>query len=108
MGADFWKLWLGRTVSEFGSGITGTALPLTAVLALSASPGQMGLLSALETAPVLLIGLLAGVWVDRLPRRPILIATDLGRAALLGTIPLAALLGRLSMGHLYLVAALTG
>ncbi len=108
MGADFWKLWLGRTVSEFGSGITRTALPLTAVLALSASPGQMGLLSALETAPVLLIGLLAGVWVDRLPRRPILIATDLGRAALLGTIPLAALLGRLSMGHLYLVAALTG
>lgn len=108
LGLDFWKLWLGRTISEFGSGITGTALPLMAVLVLAATPAQMGLLSALEAAPVLLVGLLAGVWADRLPRRPILIACDVGRAILLGSIPLAALLGLLRLGQLYVVVVLVG
>ncbi len=106
--SDFVKLWLGRAVSHFGSGITGIALPLTAVLILGATPTQMGILAALDGVSVLVIGLLAGVWVDRVRRRPLLIATDLGRAVVLSTIPLAALLGVLRIGQLYLVAALAG
>jgi MFS family permease len=106
--SDFVKLWLGQTVSQFGSGITGIALPLTAVLMLAATPAQMGILGALDGISVLVIGLLAGVWVDRMRRRPLLIATDLGRALILGTIPLAALLGVLGIGQLYIVSALAG
>jgi len=91
--SDFVKLWLGRTVSRFGSHIGGTALSLTAIILLGATPAQMGLLAALEAAPILVVGLVAGVWVDRLRRRPLMVAADLGRAALLTSIPLAALLG---------------
>ena len=106
--SDFVRLWLGQTVSHFGSGITGIALPLTAVLILAATPVQMGILGALDGVSVLVIGLLAGVWVDRVRRRPLMIATDLGRAFILGTIPLAALLGVLHIVQLYVVAALAG
>lgn len=105
---DFVKLWTGQTISNFGSGITGVALPLTAVLVLSASAAQMGILGALDGLAVVIFGLLAGVWVDRVRRRPMLIASDLGRAFLLGSIPLAALFGVLSMPQLYVVAALAG
>src|SRR3989442_4172952 len=89
--SDFVKLWLGQTVYHLGSGITGIALPLTAVLILAATPVQMGILGALDGVSVLVIGLLAGVWVDRVRRKPLMVATDLGRAFILGTIPLAAL-----------------
>ncbi len=106
--ADFVKLWVGKTVSTFGSHISGTAMPLAALLLLGAGPAQMGILTALGAAPVLLVGLLAGVWVDRLPRRPILIAADLGRAALLLSIPLAFALHRLTLGQLYIVVLLAG
>jgi predicted MFS family arabinose efflux permease len=106
--ADFRKLWLGRTISEIGSRITREGLPLTAVLVLAATPLQMGVLAAMGAVPVLLVGLFAGVWVDRRRRRPILIAADVGRAALLLTIPLAAWRGWLHMGQLLVVAALTG
>src|SRR6266480_134489 len=106
--SDFVKLWLGQTVSHFGSGITGIALPLTAVLVLAATPAQMGILGALDGVSVLVIGLQAGVWVDRVRRRPLLIATDLGRAFILSTIPLAALLGVLRIWQLYIVAVLAG
>lgn len=105
---DFAKLWVARTVSDFGSMVTGVALPLTAVVVLSASPGQMGLLTAVGELPVLAVGLLAGAWVDRLRRRPVLIATDLARALLLTTIPVAFILGMLAMWQLYVVAALAG
>ena len=105
---DFVKFWLGQTVSQFGSGITGIALPLTGVLLLAATPSQMGILSALDGAAVLAIGLFVGVWVDRIRRRPLLIATDLGRAFILSTVPLAALFGVLHIEQLYVVAALTG
>ena len=105
---DFVKFWLGQTVSQFGSGITGIALPLTGVLLLAATPSQMGILSALDGAAVLAIGLFAGVWVDRVRRRPLLIAADLGRAFILSTVPLAALFGVLHIAQLYTVAALTG
>ncbi len=104
---DFLKLWAGDTISLFGLHATVLALPLTAV-ALGATAFQMGLLAAAQTAPALLLGLFAGVWVDRLRRRPILIAANLARAALLGSIPLAALLGVLHLAQLYAVAFLAG
>jgi len=66
----------------------------------------MGALASASAAPVLIFSLVAGAWVDRLRRRPILIASDLGRAAILSTIPLAAWLGRLTLGHLYVAAML--
>jgi predicted MFS family arabinose efflux permease len=105
---DFVKLWAGQTVSKFGTHITGAAMAATAVLLLQATPAQMGLLGAFAGVPVLLISLLAGVWVDRLLRRRILIAADLGRALILLSIPLAALTGRLTISQLYVVAALVG
>ncbi|HEU4328636.1 MAG TPA: MFS transporter [Roseiflexaceae bacterium] len=106
--ADFLKFWFGQTVSVFGSAITGLALPLVAAIALNATPAQMGLLGAAATAPFLLVGLFVGVWVDRKRRRPILIATDIGRALLLLIIPLAAWLGALRIELLYLVEFLVG
>lgn len=102
------KLWSAQTVSVFGSQVTAVALALTAVLTLHATPLQMGLLRAAGAAPALLMGLFAGVWVDRLPRRPLLVGADLGRAALLGSIPCAALLGVLGIGQLYVVVFLAG
>jgi MFS family permease len=105
---DFLKLWGGQAVSQLGSQITMLAVPLLAVLTLGATPVQMGFLVAAETAPFLLAGLLAGVWVDRHRRRPILIAADLGRALLLLLVPLAAWGGWLHMVHLYLVGFLIG
>jgi len=102
---DFLKLWAGQAVSQVGSWITLVGLPLTAVKLLNASPLQMGMLSGAGAAAILLFGLFAGAWADRLRRRPILIWTDLGRAAVLGTVPLAAAFGRLTMVHLYLVEA---
>jgi len=80
-------------------------LPLTAVLLLKASPLEMGILSGASAAAILLFGLFAGAWADRLRRRPILIWADLGRAAVLATIPLAVLVNRVTMSHLYVVAA---
>ena len=72
----FVKVWAGQAVSQLGSQITLIALPLTAI-GLNATPGEMGLLRAVQYVPFLLIGLLAGVWVDRMPRRPLLIFTNI-------------------------------
>lgn len=99
-------LWTGQTVSQLGSVVTRTALPLVALLVLGAGPAEMAALVVASSAGVLLVGLLAGVWVDRLRRRPILIATDLARAALLVVVPAALLLHALTLGLLYLVAFL--
>lgn len=101
------KVWLSRTISNLGNGITGIALPVIAVQVLAATPVQMSILSALNGMAVLLFGLLAGVWIDRLRRRPILIATDLGRALVVGSIPVAALLGILRVEQVYIVAAVS-
>ncbi len=104
----FMKLWTAQTISQFGTQITLLALPLAAVLILRATPFQVGLLTTLEYLPFLLVGLPAGVWVDRLPRRPILIAGDVLRALTLGSVPVAYQLDVLSMKQLYVVAVLTG
>src|SRR5919107_4135202 len=101
--ADFRRLWVAQSASLFGSEITALALPLMAVLLLDASPVQMGLLAAAGTAPFLLCSLLAGVWIDRRQRRPVLIAADVTRAGLLVSIPLMAWRGILSIEHLFVV-----
>lgn len=102
---DFMKLWVGQTISEFGSRISREGIPLTALLVLAATPEQMSWLVAFASVPVLLLGLFAGVWVDRLPRRPVMIAADLGRLLLLLTIPFAALTGTLTLSLLLVVTA---
>lgn len=104
----FLRLWTGQTISLVGSQVTLLALPLTAVLTLRATAFQMGVLRALQYAPALLIGLFAGVYIDRLRRRPILMGADVGRALLLGSIPLVAALGALTMGYLEAIAFLVG
>src|SRR5215472_4641926 len=101
---DFLKLWGGQAISHLGSSITDVALPLAAIKVLDATPLQLGFLSGAGAAVVLVFGLFAGAWADRLRRRPILICADLGRAVVLGIIPLAAMLHRLTIGDLYLVA----
>ena len=105
---NFLKLWAGSTVSLFSSQITLLALPFTAVLLLHATATQISFLVIAQTLPTLLIGLFAGVWVDRLPRRPLLILADVGRALVLGSLPIMALLGWLRIDSLLLVAFLTG
>jgi len=86
---DFRLLWAARTVSSAGDRITLLALPSTAILVLGASAGQVGALNAVAFLAWPVLGLFVGVWVDRLRRRPILIAADLGRALLIGSIPAA-------------------
>src|SRR5918992_2121957 len=103
---NFVNLWGAATVSTFGSLVTRTALPFTAILVLDASPSAIGILRIAELLPGFLFGLVAGAWVDRLRRKPIMIATDLGRALLITTIPLAAFFGWLGLEHLYVIAAL--
>jgi MFS family permease len=105
---DFVKFWVGETVSVFGSAVTALALPLTAVVVLKATPAQMGLLAAAGYVPFLLVGLLAGVWVDRFRRRPILLSADIAKAILLASIPIAAFAGHLAMGQVLIVSFLSG
>jgi MFS family permease len=105
---DFLRLWAAQTVSQFGSQISGIAVPLVAILTLDSSAFSVAMLGAVEMLPFLLIALPAGVWVDRLPRRPILIAGDLGRAVALGSIPLAWTLDVLTIWQLYVVGFVVG
>lgn len=105
---DFAKLWAGQTISEIGSRITREGLPFTALITLHASAGQMGVLSAVGSASVLVFGLAAGIAVDRLKKRPVMIWTDLARAGLLALIPLAAYRHALSMTLLIAIAVAAG
>jgi len=106
--ADFMKLWAGQTVSELGSVVTRTAVPLVALLVLGAGPLEMALLVVSASLAVLLVGFFAGAWVDRLRRRPLLIWADAIRALLLFSIPAAYLAGTLRIEQLYLVVFLEG
>jgi len=106
---EFRRFWVGQSVSLFGDQITSIALPLTAVLVLHANASQMGYLIAAELVPNLLFSLHAGAWVDqRGRRRQTMIATDLGRAALIATVPVAYALDILTIEQLYVVAFLSG
>jgi len=104
----FWRFWTAGTVSNCGSAVTKVALPLVAVLVLQSSSAQVGSLTAAETVAWLLLGLPAGVIVGRFPLRGTQVAMDLGRAAAIVSVPLAAALHVLSFWQLLLVALLTG
>lgn len=103
---DFRLLWMGHSISMLGSQITPLALPLLAALTLHATPAQMALLTALQYIPAIVLGLFAGVWVDRLRRRPVMIASDIARALCLLCVPIGALLGLLRIEIVYVITVL--
>jgi MFS family permease len=108
LNSDFRKLWGSLTITHFGGQITFLALPLTAAVMLNASPFEVGVLTALEALPFALLGLFAGVLVDRTRKLPLIIICDVGRAVALLAIPIAAWTGLLSMALLYTVGFLIG
>ncbi|MEU4117285.1 MFS transporter [Kitasatospora sp. NPDC028055] len=105
---DFRTLFTATALTQLGTNVGYVAVPLVAVEALDAGPGQAGLLATLSTLAFLLIGLPAGAWVDRMHHRRVLIVADLVKAALYASVPLAWWLGGLTLGQLYAVALLTG
>lgn len=105
---DFLRLWTAQSSAQFGAQITLLAVPIVAAITLDISARAMGLLTAAGTLPFLLIGLFAGVVVDRSRRRPILVWTCIGRAVVLAAIPLASLLDRLSLEVLFVVTFIVG
>jgi MFS family permease len=106
--ADFLRLWGAQTVSQLGSQVSQLAIPLVAIIVLHASAFEVAVLGAIEFLPFTLFALPAGVWVDRLPRRPILVVADVGRALLLASIPLAYALDVLTIWQLYAVGFAVG
>ena len=105
---DFVRLWTGETISQVGSQVSALAIPFVAIDILRASTFEVALLGVIDFLPFLLIGLPAGVWVDRLRRRPVMIVGDVGRAIALTTIPIAFLLGALTILQLYVVGFVVG
>ncbi|GAB3143197.1 MFS transporter [Amycolatopsis sp. NPDC004378] len=106
--ADFRRLWAGDTASQFGTFVGNTAVPLLAAVTLAATPFEMGLLTAAETLAFLLLGLPAGVWVDRLSRRRVMLTADFTRFALLLSVPVAWWAGVLTLAQLLVVVLLVG
>ena len=106
--ADFRRLWIAETISQFGTQVSLLAVPLVAIVLLDATPFQVALLGTIEFLPFILFSLPAGAWVDRLRRRPILIAGDVGRAVSLLSIPVAWELGIVSIEQLYVVGFVNG
>ena len=104
----FRLLWMGETASGLGNSITAVALPLIAVVSLRAGSTAVGLLAAAVWSPWLIVGLPVGAWVDRMRNRPLMIACDLLSAAAFVSVPVAAWLGALSLGHLIVVALISG
>lgn len=105
---DFARLWAGESISLIGTQVTQFAMPLVAILTLKATAFEVGILNALRFLPVIFVSLLAGVWLDRRRRRPVLIACSLGNALLIGLIPLAYATGLLTIGLLFAVVPLVG
>jgi MFS family permease len=107
--ADFRRLWIGQTISVFGDEVDRIALPLVAVLVLGADAAEMGSLTAAGLLPHLLLSLMTGVWLDRVRhRRRLMILADMGRAGLIASVPLAFVLGWLTIAQLYIVGFLVG
>ena len=106
--SGFRRLWIGETVSQFGTMVSQLALPLVAILVVHASAFDVGMLTALQTVAFAVLSLPVGAWVERMRFRWVLIVNDLVRAAALGWVPLAQLLGVLTIGQLYAVALVTG
>lgn len=105
---NYARLWSAATVSLFGTQVSQVAIPFFAAVVLNASPGQVGLLVTIEFLPFLLFTLPAGVWVDRFPKKRILVIGDLGRAAMLVSIPVAYTCGGLTIWQLYVVGFVNG
>src|SRR3954462_13127018 len=105
---DFMKMWTGQTISQFGSSISELALPIIAVRLLDASAFEAPALGTVDFAPFLLFTLPAGVWVDRLPRRAVLIVGDVGRGLLLLSVPAAYFWGHITLAQLFVVGFFTG
>ena len=105
---EFLKLWSAYSISRLGSQITLLALPLTAVLVLSAGATETGFIVAARTAGFAIPGPLLGVWVDRHRRKPLLLVANAASAVLIASIPIAAAASVLTMGQLYVVAYLAG
>jgi predicted MFS family arabinose efflux permease len=105
---DFNLLWAGQTTSDLGSAVSLLILPLVAVIYLDATPFEVGVLAGAEWLPWVLIGLPAGVWVDRSRCRPVMVWCDVARAALLGSVPIVAAFDALHLPQLIAVAFLTG
>ncbi|MFD0020358.1 MFS transporter [Streptomyces sp. NPDC058382] len=106
--ADFRRLWAGQTASQFGEQAGQVILPLVAVVSLDAGPGQLGALRAAEQAPILLLSLFAGAWVDRRRSRSVMVVADCGRALTMGAVAVAYLLGVLGLPALLVAALLVG
>jgi MFS family permease len=106
--ADFRRLWLGQTASQFGAQASQVTLPLIAVVTLHAGAGRLGALRAVEQAPILLFSLFAGAWVDRRRSRDVMVLADLGRAVALAAVPVACVLGLFGIPALLVVAFLVG
>ncbi|WP_367669546.1 MFS transporter [Streptomyces sp. DT2A-34] len=106
--ADFRSLWWGQTASQLGEHASLVVLPLLAVLTLDASAGQLGALRAVGQAPILLLSLFAGAWVDRWRTRTTMVLTDAGRALALGAAAMAGLLGWLGLPGLLALAFAVG
>jgi MFS family permease len=102
------KLWSAETISQFGTQVSQLALPFIAITILDASAFAVATLGTVEFLPFLLFTLPAGVWVDRLPRRMILIVSDYGRAALLASVPVAYAFDALTLAQLFVVGFLVG
>lgn len=105
---EFLKFWIGQSISLLGSQFTLLALPIAAAVTLGATSAEMGVLTAIQFAPGLIFGVVAGVWLDRARRRPVLVATQLASAGVLATVPLAAAMHVLSIQQLFVVAFLAG
>lgn len=106
--ADFVKLWAGETVSQIGTQVTQFAMPLVAILTLHATVLEVGVLNALRFVPIVILSLFAGVWLDGRRRRPVLIWCALGSAVTIGLVPVASVLGLLSIGLLCVVTTVVG
>ncbi|MEU8637345.1 MFS transporter [Amycolatopsis sp. NPDC048633] len=106
--ADFRRLWAGDVASQLGTFVGTTAVPLLAVVTLAATPFQMGLLTAAETLAFLVLGLPAGVWVDRLSRRRVMLTADFTRFLMLLSVPLAWWAGVLTLAQLLVVVLIVG
>lgn len=105
---DFMRLWTAAGISAAGTQVTLLALPLTAILVLHASAFEVAALATAATIPNLALGIAAGIWLDRVPRRPVMVAADFGRAGVLASVPIAYVFGVLGLPQLYLVALIGG
>jgi len=108
---NFLKLWTSETISQFGSQFTGLALPLTAIIILSANSVQVGILNFAGSVPWLIFGLVAGVWIDRHRKQHIMVTSNILRGSILALIPIAAFLGvitKLGLPFLYAISFCVG